>query len=553
MIRLRSGVARRKGEDGGALKVKCEMRQSIFQKDPQHPIFDGLDQIRFRALFALALGCDALPGGIDGFGAKKASIIRSKIDFSADPAVAKEELLKHLVAASLISKPKIYRHVPAGLTREDFICLSDSLIYEPTHSGYLTGHKPAALEKYNIDFAEEGAGVACRSNGAASETCKGCFSYGHHAFLKAEDAHQCNFCKHPVCRSCLWDPSLRNKNTLKKETRTSVPNQSTHKEIAINPDYRAVQVCLDALEDVEALSRLQSKEPPTFTPIGFELLDYRVSNTVPLHERKSPGYKKEVEDAKIRLNLALLHANKKNSRGYWRRSQAEPTKQSPVSTTVICPPTKRLRLTTSGGKEKRKRRCCAKWCNNVAYLPHTVPIVRRPKLEGVIDGEDEDAAKKRAAKNDSKMIRCKQSECIRNEIRERLGHQRVPPRGQENADMRYCDDHQMEWVTNKSTTCRLTDGSTKCIRVKGFMAPIGTGGKGFRTPTKTLSKGVSSDRLLFRQIHETKTCSQFASAMQQRHEVEDVVLGNQSWDDINKRLIAAAGLDVHCGNTGTPK
>ncbi|CAJ1960612.1 unnamed protein product [Cylindrotheca closterium] len=68
-----------------------------------------------------------------------------------------------------------------------------------------------------------------------------------------------------------------------------------------------------------------------------------------------------------------------------------------------------------------------------------------------------------------------------------------------------------------------------------------------------LSKGVSSDRLLFRQINKTKACSKFALAMQQHHKVEDVVLGNQSWDDINKRLIAAAGLDVHCGNTGTPK
>ncbi|CAJ1947489.1 unnamed protein product [Cylindrotheca closterium] len=55
--------------------LKPKVRQSIFQKDPQHPIFDGLDRIRFCALFALALGCDALPGGIDGFGAKKASII----------------------------------------------------------------------------------------------------------------------------------------------------------------------------------------------------------------------------------------------------------------------------------------------------------------------------------------------------------------------------------------------------------------------------------------------------------------------------------------------
>ena len=87
------------------------------------------------------------------------------------------------------------------------------------------------------------------------------------------------------------------KNLIKETGTTPVSNPSTGEETTGNPDYLAVQVCLDALLEVPAISELESKEPVTFTPIGFELIGHRVSNTVPLHERKSREYKEKVDDA----------------------------------------------------------------------------------------------------------------------------------------------------------------------------------------------------------------------------------------------------------------
>ncbi|CAJ1951547.1 unnamed protein product [Cylindrotheca closterium] len=85
-------------------------------------------------------------------------------------------------------------------------------------------------------------------------------------------------------------------------------------------------------------------------------------------------------------------------------------------------------------------------------------------------------------------------------------------------------DHQMEW-TNKSTTCRLLDGSTTTICIE------------------------SSDRQLLRHVEETKAHNELGFAIQQGHEVDDVMFGKQSWGDINQRfLVEAAGLDVHFGS-----
>mmetsp|Transcript_31595 Transcript_31595/g.76330 ORF Transcript_31595/g.76330 Transcript_31595/m.76330 type:complete len:534 (-) Transcript_31595:28-1629(-) len=197
----------------------------------------------------------------------------------------------------------------------------------------------------------------------------------------------------------------------------------------------------------------------------------------------------------------------------------------------------------SEGKEQR--RCCAKWCHVKAYLPHRVPRIAKPKgAEGGNDMTD-----KEVAKLESKRDKLRIKEFIRNEIRERLGLQRVPPKSKEYADLRYCKDHKFEIVTGKSTTRKLADGSTKTIRIPAFKAPIGTGGKGFQTPTKTVNKGVSSDRKLYRHVVETKAYNELGYALQQSHEMEDITSRKQSLDDISPRLVQAAGLDVHCGVT----
>ena len=107
--------------------------------------------------------------------AKKLGAIRSKLDYSGDSDAAEERLLTDLVEASSQSTPKKYAHVPAGLTRDYCICLSNRIMFERTHSGYLAGEAPAALEDYNILLASEGDDeVELCTNGATSVTCEGC-------------------------------------------------------------------------------------------------------------------------------------------------------------------------------------------------------------------------------------------------------------------------------------------------------------------------------------------------------------------------------------------
>ena len=37
---------------------------SVFPAEPRFPLFDGIDDPKMRALIAIALGCDVLPGGV---------------------------------------------------------------------------------------------------------------------------------------------------------------------------------------------------------------------------------------------------------------------------------------------------------------------------------------------------------------------------------------------------------------------------------------------------------------------------------------------------------
>jgi hypothetical protein len=70
---------------------------------------------------------------------------------------------------------------------------------------------------------------------------------------------------------------------------------------------------------------LVSDQEPSFTPIGFELLDHRVTNTVPVSQRRGAQYKRKTTQLANRLRIALDYANKDNSQGYGGASQLPAT------------------------------------------------------------------------------------------------------------------------------------------------------------------------------------------------------------------------------------
>ena len=89
-------------------------------KKPKFPLFDGLEYIRPQTLFALAVGCDVLPGGVRQFGPKQACSIKSGVDWNnAEKGI--EELLARMVEIYEKAKKETHGNLQPRLSKEDFI------------------------------------------------------------------------------------------------------------------------------------------------------------------------------------------------------------------------------------------------------------------------------------------------------------------------------------------------------------------------------------------------------------------------------------------------
>ena len=115
---------------------------------PKHPFFDQLEDPKVRALLALAVGCDANPGGAYNFGASKVSQLIT-------PGATFEELVDRLSNNFGCKKEDCkekhsHVHSPAA-----WRCLVNSILFEPTKAGPLHS-EPTQLETYNSDYGYMG-------------------------------------------------------------------------------------------------------------------------------------------------------------------------------------------------------------------------------------------------------------------------------------------------------------------------------------------------------------------------------------------------------------
>lgn len=103
-------------------------------------------------------------------------------------------------------------------------------------------------------------------------------------------------------------------------------------------------------------------------------------------------------------------------------------------------------------------------------------------------------------------------------------------------------------VTGKSTQADIlqVDGSKKkeTIPIEPFLAPVYIGKSSFNSPPQQLSKGNATDRATLRHVNDLKT-NDYALAQQQLVEMMDVQERNHDLSQINSRVLAGAGLDVH--------
>ena len=178
--------------------------RDVFDSEPKYPIFDGEYNPRVRALCAVALGCDALPQGIPGFGPAKIDKLLAQAQVQVEDKLDEEEYCDKIAQA-------IASHQNARVKDKNaIICLANSLIFETTCGGRYMHGRPEVLEEYIKEFGNNTASHIPVIEGPAMSTCRGYAddTRGAHKFLRAEGVYACSLCRSTLCRFCIWNDKV---------------------------------------------------------------------------------------------------------------------------------------------------------------------------------------------------------------------------------------------------------------------------------------------------------------------------------------------------------
>lgn len=251
---------------------------TVFPVEPKFPLFDGVSDPRTRALIAIALGCDALPGGVPGVGASSLRNLLDKCNWNNPSGVHVD------FAVKLANQKRALVKDPQAL-----LCIANSLIFEKTNSetGYMY-EIPRSLESYNKEFSAPETDIF---PGPHTVVCKGCDGQ-EHIFLEAEGVSTCMTCKASLCRFCTWIDSTDESSELlclscKQYSLAVNSNQKSEREMREYLKDNAVNVPVTAsyAEVLELYRRFDDNEHAIFAEdirnVKYPLLPTMVLNQFP--------------------------------------------------------------------------------------------------------------------------------------------------------------------------------------------------------------------------------------------------------------------------------
>ena len=195
--------------------LKEESQSKVEWKVPPHPVFEGITDMKTRALIAVIIGCDVCPGGVDGIGPKvvddKLKEMKEKNkneDTGSNNVSVYDELMKWAVEKS---KPR--KNEDPQFNEEVLTTFVNAIIYEPTNelgtdNRFVDNRTymkdvPTHLPQYLSEFKSSSTTI---EKGPDILQCKGACCNSSHPFLAAVTHHTCPVCKDIVCGLCtmLW-------------------------------------------------------------------------------------------------------------------------------------------------------------------------------------------------------------------------------------------------------------------------------------------------------------------------------------------------------------
>jgi len=219
-------------------------------KAAAHPLLDEASPA-LRALVAVGLGCDTLPGGVRGIAIKGISTFLEGIDDSSN-ADATNATTEYTVASTAergpaqpnpSATPSVTGDATADALLEWYVKVdakkrsgtvlwtcAQALLYQPGNIVgvsaplpllYLHGPPPSPLPKYLQEYNSNP--YAATKDEPETGLCRGNGICGQHLYLKEDGALICSSCKDAFCRHCIKDGNARENSIRKKSKETLLP------------------------------------------------------------------------------------------------------------------------------------------------------------------------------------------------------------------------------------------------------------------------------------------------------------------------------------------
>ena len=173
----------------------------------KHPLFEGIDNRKVRALIALFLGCDVFPAGLKQM--KMDNL--SRLINEGFPSYKSAHPHRNTTLLAYL-RFYLYHKIP-NFDRDTVNAYIKALVHEPSNESiqssnadehvksrtYLLGRPPRRLPKYLAEFAGPDTVIY---DGPNIAECSGVIG-SPHKFLSADGFHNCTECNHIVCQHCI--------------------------------------------------------------------------------------------------------------------------------------------------------------------------------------------------------------------------------------------------------------------------------------------------------------------------------------------------------------
>ncbi len=228
----------------------------------KHPIFQGVEDRKTRALMCLYLGCDVYVKGMAGVGAKTLEDIIN---------IKYQAFRERCPRASLFAYLKKYLHKHTPRFDNDVVhTYIRALVYEPTniapeshesnevtinneevnveHIRTYLDQPPTKLPEYLAEFAAADTEL---KGGPAMEVCRG-VGNSTHPFLSADGFEKCKSCSEVVCKHC--QASIDNHTycllCYAQESLIPLPGEDSGKPVCQMRDELAEKYNFDSVDDL---------------------------------------------------------------------------------------------------------------------------------------------------------------------------------------------------------------------------------------------------------------------------------------------------------------